>query len=178
MVGELITLPLRVGVRATKLWLRTTEETVAVLANATSRLIDTVMSRETPPAEFARDARWSEPPTRPSEATWSEPLTSASPLPAAVADDVAAEPAHVSEQPELVEEVAEPRAEDGAGAEVHVQEPWAGYERMRAGDVVDQIAGATPAELAAIQLYEGAGKRRVTVLEAVERELRISHSSG
>ena len=45
MVGELIMLPLRVGVRATQLWLRATEETVAMAAGATSRVLGAVMSR-------------------------------------------------------------------------------------------------------------------------------------
>jgi hypothetical protein len=44
--------------------------------------------------------------------------------------------------------------------------------------VIDRLAGATPAELAAIQLYENGRKSRTTVLEAVERELRISTGSG
>jgi hypothetical protein len=95
-----------------------------------------------------------------------------------VPDEPALEPVHISEEPELVEEVAEPGAEDGAGASVHVEEPWSGYEHMKADDVIDRLAGATPAELAAIQLYESGRKSRTTVLEAVERELRISTGSG
>jgi hypothetical protein len=88
------------------------------------------------------------------------------------------EPVHVSEEPELVDEVAEPGAEDGAGASVHVEEPWDGYEQMRADDVIDRLTGATPAELAAIQLYESKQKSRTTVLKAVRRELQISTGSG
>ena len=167
MVGDLITLPLRVGVRATTLWLRATEQTVAVLADATGRLIDSVVSREPPPTRFERE-------------TAHEPYTSHAPARPPLADHGAAEPepAHITEQPELVGAVADPGAEGGAGATVHVREPWEGYKRMRADDVVDRIAAATTAELAAIELFETAGKRRVTVLEAVERQLRVSHGSG
>jgi hypothetical protein len=86
------------------------------------------------------------------------------------------EPIHVSEEPELVEEFAEPGAEDGAGAEVTVSEPWTGYRRMTAQDVVDRLSDATPAELAAVQLYERAQRGRETVLTAVARQFQ--HARG
>ncbi|HEY2260773.1 MAG TPA: hypothetical protein VGH45_13715, partial [Solirubrobacteraceae bacterium] len=78
---------------------------------------------------------------------------------------------HVSEEPILVEEVAEPGAEDGAGAEVHVAEPWDGFRQMAADDVIDRISGASAAELAAVELYELSHRNRRTVLAAVEQEL-------
>ena len=81
------------------------------------------------------------------------------------------EPRHVSEEATLVEEVAEPGAEDGAGAQVHVVEPWDGYRQMTASDVVDRITGADAALLAAVELYELSARGRQTVLEAVRREL-------
>jgi hypothetical protein len=71
-----------------------------------------------------------------------------------------------------VREVAEPGAEDGAGAEVRVAEPWDGYRAMRADDVIDRITGASVAELAAIELYELSGRGRESVITAVQRELR------
>ena len=77
----------------------------------------------------------------------------------------------MSEEATLVEEVAEAGAEDGAGAQVHVDEPWDGYRQMTAGDVVDRITGADTAVLAAVQLYELTARRRQTVLDAVQREL-------
>ncbi len=86
------------------------------------------------------------------------------------------EPTHVSEEPELVEAFAEPGAEEGAGAQVTVSEPWTGYRRMTAQDVVDRLSDATPAELAAVQLYERKHRERATVLTAVER--RLKHASG
>ena len=81
-------------------------------------------------------------------------------------------PTHVSEEAVLVDEVAEAGAEDGAGAEVHVDEPWKHYDELGADDVIDRITGASTAELATVQLYEQSHRRRKTVLEAVERELR------
>jgi hypothetical protein len=71
----------------------------------------------------------------------------------------------------VVAERADPGAEDGAGAEVHVAEPWDGYRQLHAADVIDRIIGADPAELAAVELYELSSRRRQTVLDAVAREL-------
>jgi hypothetical protein len=84
----------------------------------------------------------------------------------------------VSEEPTLVEELAEPGAEDGAGAEIRVDEPWEGYARMNAKQVLARLNSATPAALAAVQLYEGRHRRRQTILNAVQRELRSANGSG
>lgn len=83
-------------------------------------------------------------------------------------------PAHVSRDAEIVETVAELGAEDGAGAEVHVAEPWDGYREMKADDVIDRITGATAAELAAVELYELSGRSRQSVIDAVKVELNRS----
>jgi hypothetical protein len=83
-------------------------------------------------------------------------------------------PAHVSEEPVLAEERSEPGAENGAGAEVRVQEPWEGYDQANAREVIAKLATADSAQLASVQLYEGGHKRRQTILAAVERELRSS----
>jgi len=88
------------------------------------------------------------------------------------------EPVHVSEEPVLVEERAEPGAEEGAGAEVRIQEPWEGYEESTAKDVIARLGTATTAELAAVQLYESGHRGRQIILAAVERELRSSNGSG
>ena len=95
----------------------------------------------------------------------------AAPEPAPELGDAEPEPVHVSAEPELVAEVSEPGAEDGAGAAVTVDEPWDGYTRLNAQDVIDHLANAGTAELAAIQLYESTHKRRETVLTAVTHEL-------
>jgi hypothetical protein len=83
-----------------------------------------------------------------------------------------AEPAHVSEEPELVAETAERGAEGGAGAEVHVDEPWPGYRRMTAADIKVRLRSAPPTVAAAVSLYEASGKGRSSVLEAAARRTR------
>jgi hypothetical protein len=81
------------------------------------------------------------------------------------------EPAHVSEEPELVAAVAEPGAEEGAGAEVHIDEPWPSYDRMTAADIRDRLRVEGPVAASAVRLYEAAHKGRSSVLEAAGREL-------
>jgi hypothetical protein len=172
MVAELTTLPLRLGVRATQLWLRAAEQTVAVVATTTGRLIRSVASDEATARRPEPEARY-EVVERPAA-----PPTPAPAPPEPPPYEPAPEPVHVSEEPELVEEVAEPGAENGAGASVHVEPPWEGYDRMKAADVAERVSGADAAELAAIHLYETGTKGRKTVLEAVARELQISAGSG
>ena len=75
-------------------------------------------------------------------------------------------------------EEAEPGAEDGAGAAVRVQPPWEGYERMAAREVIARLGDATPAELAAVELYERTHRSRQTVLEAAERRLKAANGRG
>ena len=87
---------------------------------------------------------------------------------------VVREPVHVSEEPELVREEAEPGAEDGAGAQLNVIEPWKGYARMSARDVIARARQATAAELAAVRLYEARHRSRQTVLAAVDRQLKLA----
>jgi hypothetical protein len=76
-----------------------------------------------------------------------------------------AAPAHVSEEPVLVAEAAERGAEDGAGAEVRVDEPWPGYSDMTAAQIRQRLRAASPAEAAAVSLFEAGGKGRTSVLE-------------
>lgn len=82
------------------------------------------------------------------------------------------EPAHIDTEAELVAEFSEPGAEEGAGAEIHVEEPWAGYRQMAAADIRERVLLAGPEELAVVQLYETSHRRRRTVLDAVERRSR------
>jgi len=78
----------------------------------------------------------------------------------------------VSESLELVAEVAEPGAEDGAGAQVRIAEPWEGYRRMAAADIIGHLASASREELATVELYELAGRRRKSVVAAAQRALK------
>jgi hypothetical protein len=84
-----------------------------------------------------------------------------------------APPAHVSEEPELVAEFAEPGAEEEAGAEVEVAEPWEGYDRMKAAEIEQRLADASDELAAVVRLYESASKNRQTVLRAADRRLRL-----
>lgn len=88
------------------------------------------------------------------------------------AEPINAEAAHVSESPELVEEVAEPGAEDGAGAEVRIAEPWEGYRAMRAADIANRLKSASREELAAVELYELSTRNRKSVMAAAQRALK------
>jgi hypothetical protein len=78
---------------------------------------------------------------------------------------------HVSAEAVVVREEAEAGAQDGAGASISVQEPWDGYGKLNARDVVARLAASTTAELAAVQLYESAHRKRQTVITAVTRKL-------
>jgi hypothetical protein len=73
------------------------------------------------------------------------------------------EPEHLDVEPELVAEFAEPGAEEGAGPEIHVDEPWDGYRKMRVADIRDRV------QLAVVQLYESMNRGRASILDAVVR---------
>jgi hypothetical protein len=69
------------------------------------------------------------------------------------------------------DEFADRGAEEGAGAALTVEEPWQGYARMNARQVIERLADASDAELAVIQLYESTHRGRRTLISAVERRL-------
>jgi hypothetical protein len=71
----------------------------------------------------------------------------------------------------MVAQVADREAEEGAGAEIEVAEPWDGYDRLTARQIVAELANASSEGLAAVQLYEGSHRARRSVLAAVERAL-------
>jgi len=81
------------------------------------------------------------------------------------------EPARVDRGAAVVAEYADAGAADGAGAEVRVDEPWDGYSRLTARDVIAQLATASPATLAVVRLYESSHRKRRTVLADVDRRL-------
>jgi hypothetical protein len=72
---------------------------------------------------------------------------------------------------ELVAEVADAGAEDGAGAQLRVEEPWDGYAQLTADEVVARLEHATPEELAVVTMYERLHRGRSSVVEAAERAL-------
>jgi hypothetical protein len=79
---------------------------------------------------------------------------------------------HVDEGAVVVAEVAEAGAEEGAGAELGVDEPWEGYDGMTAEQITGELGQASREAVAAVQLYEAVTKGRDSVLEAAERRLR------
>ena len=87
----------------------------------------------------------------------------------AAADD---ERAHVDEGSEKVAEFADPGAENGAGAELHVDEPWPNYRRMTAKEIVDRLEASDEAEIAVVRLYEATHRKRRDVMRATERVLK------
>ena len=191
MTGELILFPARAYVRVVRVALRgSVEVTSRILSLATQAIRSVtpdgsagVPGRTVPDGvaivEAADAVAPVEDPTaappRPVEAQADEGMMF---VPPPEATPLQAEPLHVSEEPALVDEFAEPGAEHGAGAEVTITEPWEGYAAMTARDVIGRLGDATPAELAAVQLYEAAHRRRATVIAEVERELRTKSGSG
>lgn len=123
----------------------------------------------TPPASPPR-------PVRPVAAPAPAPITPSAPVAATTAPDQPEfAPAHIGEEAsEVVYSSSDTGAEDGAGPSVHVDEPWHGYRGMTAADVIDRLAVADTAMLAAIQLYETSHKHRPSVLKAVERRLEAA----
>jgi hypothetical protein len=188
-LDDLITLPLRVGVRAANLTLRVTGE-AAGRAFIVAEQVVRVVRPEAEPQPAPPPEPESAPPARSNSATATAepPPAPAPPAPAPPATRPPApepptraplprldqEPDHVSEEPVLVEAFADPGAEDGAGAQVTIDEPWTGYRQLTAQEVIGQLVALSPEELAAVQLYEGTHRRRETVLTAVEHQLRLT----
>jgi hypothetical protein len=184
MVREMITLPLRIGVDVTRLGLHVAGQAFTIGLRATERLIDVAVPRPGGRPATAGEGSGSlrvevevAPPPPPPPA--SPPLADGAALhptteapPAAPEPPTAPPPTHVSEEPELVGTFADPGAEDGAGAAVHVEEPWKGYAHMTADDVIAHLADASREELAAVELYERAHRARKTVMAAADRQLR------
>src|SRR5947209_427280 len=184
MIGQLLTLPLRLGARSTQLVLRTAEGVVGRAAMGAMQIVGAVKGRDTgaghengnaSASPSPRSSRASEsspsqetsaprtpsqsrgtssarepggrsapPPNASAESAPTErttPIVSA-PQPEDVEQPPASEPAHVSEEAELVREEAEAGAEDGAGASVRVQPPWEGYEHMAAREVIARLGDA------------------------------------
>jgi hypothetical protein len=91
-------------------------------------------------------------------------------VPPAVPDELV--PDHVDEEVVLVAEAAEQGAENGAGPELHIDEPWNGYDQMTAAQIRDRLTAGDGVLAAAVELYEASHKGRRTVLEAAERALK------
>jgi outer membrane biosynthesis protein TonB len=176
MTRSLITLPIRLGVRATKLVLKpyvaATKLALELIQEAGGQTTTAepvpqpgvVVTPPPAPPPRAPAPPVAEPPPPPPPPPPPEPEPEPEPEPV--------EPAHVSEEPELVAEFAEPEAADGAGPEIEVQEPWDGYRRLKADEVVAAVADLSREELAVVELYEATHRKRRSVTSAVERRLK------
>ncbi|HEY3725617.1 MAG TPA: hypothetical protein VGL51_00485 [Solirubrobacteraceae bacterium] len=180
MTRSLITFPLRLGLRGAGIAVESATAVAERLIGLAAQLADAVTRNGGPDLDFdGTEHREPEPepaPTEPDRAAPQSPTAAAEPPTPTTSEpeplaDLDPSESHVSEEATLVEEVAEAGAEDGAGAEVHVAEPWDGYRELAADDVIDRIRGASSAELAAVELYELSHRSRKTVLAAVQREL-------
>jgi hypothetical protein len=179
MSGSLILLPLRLGARAVELGLRGATEVVERVAGlAGVKSSESAPARAPEPDTSPGPAPTSvAPPSRPVQTQRTGDPGDAETLmdrgePVDYDAPEVVEPAHVDTGEELVEEVAEPGAEDGAGAQVRIAEPWDGYRELRAAEIIDRIRTATPEELAAVELFELSDRRRQTVISAAQDELR------
>jgi hypothetical protein len=177
IVRDVIALPLRIGRRGTSLGITVVGAVAGMGVRAVGRLVGPANRGPDRGAvedeEVSGDARV--------DIAVPTPETPAAPPPpveAEAAEQPDTAPAHVSEEPELVESYADPGAEDGPGASVHVEEPWPGYGHMTADDVVARLAAASREEIAAVELYERLHRGRRTVLTAAGRELRRASVPG
>jgi hypothetical protein len=154
----LVTLPLRLGLRVAGIVLRPVASALGLAGHDADTRVEAV--REEPRRPDAPPRRR---PVRVPPPARRRPESRA---------DVPEEPEHVSEEPVVVAEVADQGAEESPGPQISVDEPWEGYRRMKAADVIDRLAVASPEEIAVVQLYESTHKRRKTVLEAAAHSQR------
>jgi hypothetical protein len=74
---------------------------------------------------------------------------------------------HVETEEELV---AEAGPEREPGPEIHVDEPWPGYDAMELDEVLAQLEDADEAQVAIVRLYERQHENRQAVLLATGEE--------
>lgn len=205
MLSSILTLPVRLGVRSAGLAVQTTQAVAERAIGLVGQFVTpTADQARRESADSARSPSRSEedrhqgnggPPADPrsqaapvaealavedAEPTVREPEPASAPPTSGAAPEPAAEaePDHVSEEATVVEEVSEPGAEDGAGPEIRVAEPWEGYAELKAADVIYRVSDLDAAALAAVELYELSHRRRQTVLDAVGRALRQTQQPG
>jgi len=170
---QLATLPLRLALRGAEIVLRAAGGIVGGDGDSYDGEARVATADEPAPRR--------EPVTRaaapPAPAPAAEPPAPAVEPPAPAAEPPApapeAEPPHVSEEPVLVEEFADPGAEEGAGPEISIGEPWPSYASMNATEVIARLEEADPAAVAVARLYEQANRGRKTVLAAADRRLKV-----
>lgn len=156
--------PFRFGLRTTTGAVRlATWPARAVAGEVRDRLFgrepsDTVRFRPVPAPPRAPGTPTAAPPARPVPAA---PEAPAPETPGDVFEELTGLKT-IDDTPELVET----EGAGSPGAELHVDPPWAGYERMSAADIVDRLVVADAAEKAVVRLYEQRHRRRRSILAA------------
>ena len=82
-------------------------------------------------------------------------------------DDFFDDDEHVDTEVELVAESADAEASEPPGPQLHVDEPWEGYRRMKVAEITARLEGQPAEVLAAVELYETTHRHRGGVLNAV-----------
>jgi hypothetical protein len=166
--------PLRLTLRVWQLGLSTAAEAARIGTEMLDpdRSAPPDFAEQRPPVPSVHDGNGQPPDVEVAAPVTTEPpaTPAAADAPPSVPDELI--PDHVDEEPVLVAETAEEGAEDGAGAELHVEPPWDGYDQMTAADIRDRLAAGSVTEAAAVELYESTRKSRRSVLDAAERALR------
>jgi len=111
-----------------------------------------------PPPQEQRWEPISEPPT-PAAAT---PTEAPAPPPRPVDDRFTAADAARRREAEREAETTP----ESPGPEIHVDEPWEGYDRMTVTEVRRRLQGVNPTVTAMVRLYEETHKNRKGVLDA------------
>jgi hypothetical protein len=62
------------------------------------------------------------------------------------------------------------------GPEIHVEPPWRGYDEMTAAQIRKRLTLVDRSDAAAVSLYEGAGRKRRSVVDAAARRMRTLDS--
>jgi hypothetical protein len=65
-------------------------------------------------------------------------------------------------------ELAETEGAAAPGAEIRVDAPWDGYDKMNAADIADRVKASDTTVKAVVRLYEQQHKKRKSVLAATE----------
>jgi hypothetical protein len=155
----LVRAPVRIGLKVAEIGLSTSAEAARI-----------AMELLNPDRGTSHDFSEYRAPERPDHAAGNGAPPAATDAPPSIPDELI--PDHVDEETVLVVESAEEGAEDGAGPELTVEEPWDGYDQMTAADIRDRLSAATAVEAAAVELYESTEKNRRTVIDAAARALR------
>jgi hypothetical protein len=78
----------------------------------------------------------------------------------------------------MVAEFGEEGAEEPAGADVHVEPPFEGYDSLKVGEVRERLQAADRMEAAGVMLYERSAQGRRGVIAAAEKRLASLDASA